>query len=188
MLLKFFNYPIKFLMLYGYGALFVWSVLEGEIGLMLAGWMASEHLVFSYQKIILVATIGALLGDIATFSFGRLFKKKARFWLEKHPDKKVQVQKFIDRYGEYVIVFERFVYGTHIPVLLTFGMSGYSFLKFLFFDLIGVIVWAVTFVSIGYYFGKEAVSLILLVQKNVVVVLFFLALFLILWKKQNQGD
>ncbi len=170
-------------MLYGYGALFVWSVLEGEIGLMLAGWMASEHLVFSYQKIILVAAIGALLGDIATFSFGRLFKNKARFWLEKHPDKKAQVRRFIDKYGEFVIVFERFVYGTHIPVLLTFGMSGYPLLKFLLFDLIGIILWAITFVSIGYYFGKEAVSIILIIQKNIVLVLFFLIIFVILWKK-----
>ncbi len=171
-------------MLYGYGGLFIWSILEGEIGLMLAGWLASEHLVFEYRKIIVIAAIGALIGDIVTFSFGRLFEKKALTWLNNHPKKQEQVKTLINKYGEYIIIFERFIYGTHIPVLLTFGMSGYSFFRFLLFDIIGVVLWSITFVSIGYYFGKEAIDLILLIQKNILVVLFFLFLFLILWKNR----
>ncbi len=132
MLFRLFSYPVKFFILHGYGALFVWSVLEGEIGLMLAGWLASQHIVFTYSKVIIVAICGALIGDFFTFSVGRLFEKRALAWLQQHPKKKEQVDYLLKKYGEIVIVFERFIYGTHIPVLLSLGMSGYPLWKFLF--------------------------------------------------------
>ena len=182
MLFRLFSYPVKFLVLYGYGALFVWSVLEGEIGLMLAGWLASQHIVFTYSKVVIVAICGALIGDFFTFSVGRLFEQRALAWLRRHPKKQEQVDHLLKKYGEFVIVFERFIYGTHIPVLLSLGMSGYSYLRFLLFDIIGVILWALTFVSIGYYFGHTAIEIILLIQKNIFVVLFFTGIFYLLWK------
>jgi membrane protein DedA with SNARE-associated domain len=40
MFLKLFTYPIKFLVFDGYLGLFIWSILEVEIGLILAGWLA----------------------------------------------------------------------------------------------------------------------------------------------------
>ena len=187
MITTFFSYPVHLLLAHGYVALFIWSVLEGEIGLMLAGWLASEHLVFSYEKVILVAIAGAFLGDMFTFTFGRVFEKRALAWLQHHPKQYKRVKMWLKRWGAIVIIFERFIYGTHIPVLLSLGMSGYSFWKFLLFDIIGIVLWAVTFVSIGYYFGRSAIDIILLVQKNIFVVLFFLILFLtIFYTKQEK--
>lgn len=186
MLLRFFSYPVKFLVLYGYGALFVWSVLEGEIGLMLAGWLASQHIVFTYSKVIIVAICGALIGDVFTFSVGRLFEKRALAWLRRHPKKQKQVDHLLKKYGEFVIVFERFIYGTHIPVLLTLGMSGYSYLRFILFDVIGVVLWAFTFVSIGYYFGHTAINIILFIQKNILAFLFFAGILYFLWKFSSK--
>lgn len=174
-------------MTHGYAALFVWSVLEGEIGLMLAGWLASEHKVFTYSDAVMVAMAGAAIGDLLVFMAGRLFEKRALAWLDAHPAKKATALEWLKKWGPFVIVFERFVYGTHIPVLLTIGMSGYSFLKFLFFDLLGIVLWAFTFVSIGFYFGHSAIDVILFAQKNIFVVLFFIALFALILFSQN-GD
>ncbi|BCD61010.1 MULTISPECIES: DedA family protein [unclassified Nitratiruptor] len=185
MLLHLFAYPAHLLLAHGYLALFIWSILEGEIGLMLAGWLASMHQLFSYEKVVLVAICGAFLGDLFTFSFGRLFEKKALSYLNAHPNKKKMVDRWIKNWGAAVIVFERFIYGTHIPVLLSFGMSGYPFLKFIFFDIIGIILWAFTFVSIGYFFGQSAINIILLIQKNILVVLFFILLFLFILRTQK---
>ena len=182
-----FSYPVHLLLTHGYAALFMWSVLEGEIGLMLAGWLASEHRVFTYSDVVTVAMAGAAIGDLLVFLSGRLFEKRALAWLNAHPDKKRTAMGWLKKWGPFVIVFERFIYGTHIPVLLTIGMSGYSFLKFLFFDLVGIVLWAFTFVSIGFYFGHGAIDLILFAQKNVFVVLFFVSLFALILFSQN-GD
>lgn len=181
------SYPVHLLLAHGYLALFLWSVLEGEIGLMLAGWLASKHMVFEYDKVVMTAIAGAFIGDMITFSFGKLFEKRAKRWLEKDPKRKRMARDLIRRWGALVIVFERFVYGTHIPVLLTLSMGGYPFIKFLFFDIIGVVLWAFSFVSIGYFFGQSAIDLILLIQKNIFATVFILLVLLLLFKKRSRN-
>ncbi len=189
MLLHLFGYPVHFLLSYGYFGLFLWSVLEGEIGLMLAGWLARHGEVFTFDKVVIIATIGALIGDTITFSIGRFFEKRAKQWLDSHPDKKRKALAWIKKYGPFVIVFERFIYGTHIPVLLIFGMSGYRYERFYLYDSIGVILWAITFTSIGYLFGDKAIDLIIFVQKNILsaILLAFLFSVLYLKSKNSQG-
>ena len=181
-------FPVKLLLTYGYTALFLWSIMEGEVGLILSGWLASEQRVFQYENIILVAIAGAFIGDLLLFLVGRIFAKRTQHWFEKHPKKERSVMRWLGKWGALLIVFERFIYGTHIPVLLTIGMSGYSFMKFLIYDFIGIVLWSVTFVSVGYYFGQNAVNLILLIQKNILAVLFFLLLFLLffIWQQEEE--
>jgi membrane protein DedA with SNARE-associated domain len=120
LILDFFSYPIHLLLNHGYIALFIWSIFEGEIGLMLAGWLVSQNKIFTYENIIIIAMIDALIGDTITFTIGRFFKKFALSWLNKHPDKKKLAENLIRQYGAFVIIFERFIYGTHIPVMLIF--------------------------------------------------------------------
>ncbi|WP_457595772.1 DedA family protein [Hydrogenimonas sp.] len=188
MLYQIFAFPIHLLLSHGYEALFVWSVLEGEIGLMLAGWLAAEGRVFDYQSVVAVAMAGAFIGDVSVFLAGRLFEKRAMAWLDSHPGRRKKAMAWLRRWGPAVIVFERFVYGTHIPVLLTIGMSGYRFWKFLLYDVVGIILWAFTFVTIGYRFGDTAIQLIMFIQKNVMALLLVAALFAILWLKKNGDD
>ena len=172
MILALFSYPIKLLLTYGYFALFIWSILEGEIGLMLSGFLASKGEVFSFFNIVVIASIGAFIGDNFLFLLGRFFEPKAKIWLIKYKDKHIVIQRYFRKYGTVVIIFERFIYGTHIPALLIVGLSKYPYLKFLFFDIIGIILWAIVFTSIGYYFGNTAIDIIIFVQKNLLVALF----------------
>ncbi|WP_151901002.1 hypothetical protein [Sulfurimonas hydrogeniphila] len=65
---------------FSYWILFFWSILEGEIGLTLAGFLAKKG-VFSIEKIILIATAGALIGDILLYTSGRFLIKKKIFYL-----------------------------------------------------------------------------------------------------------
>jgi len=52
----------------------------------------------------------------------------------------------------------------HIPVLLTLGMSGYRFSTFFLFDLVGIVLWALAFVSIGFLFGHQTIDIIWIVK------------------------
>ncbi|WP_457605703.1 DedA family protein [Nitratifractor sp.] len=188
MLMQIFQFPVQLLLEHGYLALFIWSVLEGEIGLMLAGWLSSIHQVFDYRQVILVAIAGATLGDLSVFLVGRFFERRALRWLRKKPGREKEVRAWIARWGALVIVFERFIYGTHIPVLLSLGMSGYSFWRFLLFDLIGIVLWAFTFVSVGYLFGQRVIDLILFAQKNLLLVLVILILFFLFYFGQEDEE
>jgi membrane protein DedA with SNARE-associated domain len=190
-LFQIFQYPVELLLAHGYTALFLWSVLEGEIGLMLAGWLASTHRVFQYGDVVTVAILGGLLGDLIVFWTGRLFEKRVRRWFAAHPRKERRVREWLRRWGPLVIVFERFIYGTHIPVLLSIGMSGYSFWRFFLFDIVGIVLWAFTFVTVGYLFGQHVIELILFAQKNLFLVLFLLlvsfTLFLV-WQEDEDEE
>jgi len=162
--MKLLLYPLHWLLHYKYLALFIWSYFEGEIGLMLAGLLIKEG-VFDAKITFLVAVSGALLGDLTTFSIGKIFEKKALLMLSK--EKRYKAKRWIDRWGEYVLIFERFIYGTHIPVLLFFGSMNYSYAKFFLYDIIGVVLWALSFLSIGYLFGQSAIDTFLLFRNHI---------------------
>ena len=153
----------------GYPFLFLWSVLEGELGLMLAGWLSTEK-VFIIKNVVLIGISGAMIGDLTVFLVGRIFKDKANQFLEKK-HKKELINRWIDKYGIFVIVFERFIYGTHIPVLLTLGISKINFFKWFMFDIIGVVLWATTFSLIGFYFGNDVIDFVMFIQKQILVVI-----------------
>ncbi len=187
-MLELFSVPVKLLLTYGYSALFLWSILEGEIGLMLSGWLASEGAVFSYGESIAVAIAGATIGDFSLYLLGRLFSRNIGKWLQLHyRDKEREVERWVEEWGALVVVFERFIYGTHIPALLTVGMMRFGLAQFIFFDIIGIVLWAFTFVTIGFYFGHSAIHFILLAQRNILFLLFLVFL-LVLYIRARKAE
>ncbi|WP_457743399.1 DedA family protein [Sulfurimonas sp.] len=113
---------------FSYFILFIWSVLEGEIGLCLAGYLAKEG-TFDFEKIVIVASAGALIGDVIVYTLGRYLNNKRTFLLKHYESRLKNIEKWFHKNALLVILFERFIYGTHIPSLLFIGMSGYSFWK-----------------------------------------------------------
>lgn len=166
---------------FSYGLLFVWSILEGEIGLAFAGYMSQEgRLYFPY--VLGIAISGAILGDTMLFTIGYLSKSKTETLLLSYRSRLDRVEKWFQRYGGWVIVFERFIYGTHIPALLIIGMSGVSFLRFFLLDIIGVVLWAVTFTTLGFFFGQTIIDIIALIQRHLTVVLLAGIFFFVIYQ------
>jgi membrane protein DedA with SNARE-associated domain len=169
---------------FSYTVLFIWSIFEGEIGLTLAGLFARKNLL-NFQYVLIIAIIGATIGDTILFIFGYFSKKKAEHLLKKDGKRVKKIENWFKKYGSIIIIFERFIYGTHIPALLILGTSGYSFLKFLLLDIIGVILWAVTFTTLGFYFGQNAIDILVFIQHHLSVVIFLLFFFFILYSLKN---
>ena len=174
------NDAINLLKEIGYPFLFIWSILEGEIGLMLAGWLSSNN-IFEFKKVLLIAISGAMIGDIIVFSIGKLYSKQAKEWLNKNTNKE-KLEMLVQKYSIFLIIFERFIYGTHIPLLLIFGISGYNFKKWLLLDFIGIMLWAIGFVSIGYFFGQDVIESVMFFQKELLI-LFLIVIVIVIIKK-----
>nr|WP_230973337.1 hypothetical protein [Sulfurimonas hydrogeniphila] len=85
------------------------------------------------------------------------------------------------------MIFERFIYGTHIPSLLFVGMSGFSFWKFFIVDIIGVFLWSVVFTSLGYLFGESIIGIMIVLQKHLSV-LFLVLFFVLIIFLQNKEE
>ena len=177
---------MNILLTYGYLGLFIWSILEGEFGFMFAGILI-KHGYFSFEKVFFIALSGAVIGDSVSFFIGRFSKKIAQKILKKYEKILNSIENWIKTYGSLVIIFERYLYGTHIPTMILLGMSGFSFKKFLFFEIIGVSIWALTYILIGYFLGDYAISLFNLIVQNFsfFIVLFFIVYFLIKYKNDK---
>jgi membrane protein DedA with SNARE-associated domain len=165
---------------FSYTVLFLWSILEGEIGLSLAGYLSKDGN-FDFVTVISIAISGAVIGDTFLFLAGKLFKAKAVLFLQRYEKHLQRVEKWFRRNVVWLILFERFIYGTHIPALLLIGMSGYSFIKFLLLDIIGVTIWAFTFTSLGYYFGENVINIIVLLQRHLSVLFLVIVLMAVLF-------
>ena len=165
---------------FSYWILFIWSLFEGEIGLTLGGFLSKEgDLLFS--KVVIIAIIGAFISDITVFFIGKYANTKIEKWLKNYKNRLRLIKIWFRKNVVWLILFERFIYGTHIPSLLFIGMSGYSFWKFLIFDIIGIIIWAITFTTLGYYFGERVIDVIMLLQQHLSILFIMLFLGLIIF-------
>ena len=138
---------------YGYIVILVWTFLEGETIVVIAGIFADQfHL--NPWLIALSAFCGSFLSDQVMFSLG---KYKGQDVLKLFP----RLSKDIDRaaglfkkYDVALILGFRFVYGVRNVTPILLGISGVSHKKFFFLNFIGAVTWALAFSFGGYYSGK----------------------------------
>jgi membrane protein DedA with SNARE-associated domain len=145
----------EYLEVHGYWVLFLWTFLEGEAGLILAGFLAFQGY-FSLWLVILISFAGAFCGDQFYFYIGRwqgplllrLFMSIAR--------KFRKALRLIERYGTFVAFISRYTYGFRIVLPIILGMTSFPSLKFSWLNLVSALIWAIVFSSCGYLFGKSA--------------------------------
>jgi len=172
---------------FSYGILFVWSFLEGEIGLTLAGYMVEQGK-FDLPTVLMITMSGAFISDTILFLTGRLFKSKTEMLLKSYEHKMQKVENWFVRFGSWIVVFERFIYGTHIPALLMLGVSGFNFWKFLLLEIIGVVLWSVTFTALGYYFGHTVIDALTFVQRHLTIALLAMLFFYVIYLLQKEEE
>src|SRR3954451_23536629 len=145
--------PELLLQKFGYLAVFVGTFLEGETILVMAGFFAER----GYLKLplaIATACRGAYVGHVFWFFLGR-----TRGWrlLDRCPRRKRHFGKGIrlfERYGAPAIFITQWLYGLRIPCAVIIGISKVSTIKFLVYEALTCIVWAIIIGTAGYYFGR----------------------------------
>lgn len=173
---------------FSYPILFIWSLLEGETGLVLGGFLSKQGK-FDFYSVVLIAFCGAAISDTLLYFLGRYYQSKANHFLLKNQSQVNKINRWILRYGGWVVVFDRFIYGTHIPAILLIGMAKYDFKKFLLLEFLGLGLWSLAFTSLGFIFGKEIINIIQLVQHNLLSLILLIILFFSLYryKKISQN-
>ena len=143
---------VPYIQAYGYWAMLVGGFLQGEIVLILGGFVAHR----GYLKlplVILVGLAGCLTADLFYFCLGRL---KGRDLLAKHPSwhpKVIRVQKLFEVYDSLFIIGFRFLYGIRAISLIVLGTSQVKTAKFLFLNTLSAAVYTALLGISGYVFG-----------------------------------
>ena len=150
---------------YGYGIVFAIVAAEsmgipvpGETTLSLAAIYAGATQRLNIAGIIAAAALGAIIGDNVGFILGRVggYRLLRRYGhyvrLNEH---RVKIGRYLfDRHGGKVVFLGRFVSIIRTYVAFLAGTMKMAWSRFLFFNAVGGVVWALVFGLGFYYFGS----------------------------------
>jgi len=151
--------PEQLITSYGYAALFIGTVLEGETILILAGFLAHRGYL-TLPLVVGTALLGSFAGDQLFFYLGRsrggAFLTRRPHW---HP-RAERVKRLLQRHPLLIVLGFRFVYGMRTVTPLVIGASGFPVSRFVLLNLLGAAIWSLLVGSAGYLFG-QALELVL---------------------------
>lgn len=162
-------YALLFVIVFCETGLVVTPFLPGDSLLFVAGavWAISG---MDAHWLALTLISAALSGDNVNYWIGRLVGPKvfkwdnSRFFNKKALDR---THSFYEKHGGKTIIIARFV-----PIVRTFtpfvaGIARMTYTRFLAFSIVGALVWVLSLVYAGYFFGNLP-----LVKDNLSVVIF----------------
>ena len=145
-----------------WATVFVFAFLESFIlsGLIISSAILFSVCVFVYSMglmplyaIVPMATLGAHLGDVSGFLFGKTVGPSlmsTKFMLKREKAVK-RAQKFLDKTGSYTVLIGRFVPAIRALVPFLLGISNINTVRFYIADVIACICWGIAlgFLVIG---------------------------------------
>lgn len=172
---------------HSYAILF--AIVFAETGLVVTPFLPGDTLLFAAGAICSMGTldpvflcflliVAAILGDGVNYAIGQRFGRKlfssttSKLFNRAHLER---THAFYEKYGGKTIIIARFM-----PIIRTFapfvaGIGEMSYRRFLLYNVVGAVVWVVTFVVLGVVFGNQP-----LVEENFTLVIGVLILLSIL--------
>jgi membrane-associated protein len=150
-------YALMFLIVFCETGLVVTPILPGDSLLFALGTFSARADGLNLTALIVLLVIAAVVGDSVNYWIGsllgpRIFRgEKIRFLNPKHLER---THEFYERHGGKTIILARFV-----PIVRTFapfvaGMGRMTYRKFMAYNVIGGVVWVVSFLLLGWQFGN----------------------------------
>ncbi|MBI3039954.1 DedA family protein [bacterium] len=161
-------YLILFLIVFAETGLVATPFLPGDSLLFASGAIAATG-GLNPHLIAVILILAAFIGDTVNYWAGNFFGEKI-FSREKswffNPEHLIKTKKFYEKHGGKTIIIARFV-----PIIRTFapfvaGIGKMSYSRFISYNVIGAVLWVVTILYTGYFFGnlpfvKEHFSLVI---------------------------
>ena len=138
---------------YGYLAVLLGCLAEGETVLVLAGFAA--HLGYlSLPTVVAVAAVAGFAGDQALYAIGRrwgdaLFRRFPRLAVARP-----RAQAVLERHGAWAAFGVRFIVGMRIVGAVSIGAARFPPMRFAAANAAGALVWAAAGATAGYAFGS----------------------------------
>jgi len=109
----------------------------------------------SLPLVVLLATLGAFVGDVITFTICRFGGPTAVRWVARgqHADRIADVREQFRRHGWQIVVAGRLLPAGRIPVLLAAGALAYPWRRLLPASFAAALVWAVAYALLGVVSG-----------------------------------
>lgn len=163
----------EFLASYGYIALFFGVLAEGEVALIIAGFLIHQEY-FTFPAVVALAVFTTYFADQFFFLLGR---KRGALLLQRYPmleEKRRFVMHFFEKYKNLFALLFRFFYGFRIISAFGLGMTSIRMRAFMLLDFVGTTAWALLMTGIGYVFGVTLVAILGKIKRFEKMILFIL--------------
>jgi membrane protein DedA with SNARE-associated domain/membrane-associated phospholipid phosphatase len=132
--------------------------MPGETLVVTSGFLARGG-VFDLEILILVIAAAAVIGDSIGFELGR---RLGRGWLQHYghwfgvrETHLAKVDGYFARHGGKSVFFSHFLHLLRALMPFMAGASGMPYLRFVFYNTLGCVLWATIFAVLGYFFGQS---------------------------------
>jgi len=143
----------QFIQDWGYIALFLYSFGGGFLALAIAGAFASAG-TLNIVVTIIVAAIANIIGSQFLFFLAKNNKSYAQNIMNNHKRKVALVKVWFNKYGSFIIVFQKYIYGIKTLVPIVMGLSLYNSFKFTVINIFASILWALVIGIVSYIAGE----------------------------------
>ncbi|ENF5085367.1 TPA: DedA family protein [Salmonella enterica] len=138
---------------YGYAALVIGSMAEGETVTLLGGVAAHQGLL-KFPLVAAAVALGGMMGDQLLYLLGRCYGGKILRRFPRYHTKIRRAQKMIQRQPYLFVIGTRFMYGFRVVGPLLIGASRLPPKIFLPLNIVGALIWALLFTTLGYLGGE----------------------------------
>jgi membrane-associated protein len=147
-------YGILFAIVFVETGLVVMPLLPGDSLLFAAGALAAQDVLDVHLMVVLL-TAAAILGDSVNYAIGRRFGSViaapgSRWIRAEHLEK---THAFFAKHGGRTIILARFVPIVRTLAPFVAGIGRMEYRQFLFYNVIGGVIWVTGFCYAGYLFG-----------------------------------
>ncbi len=161
---------------YGYLVLFLGVMAEnaslpipGETILIIASFY-SHHGHLSLGYVILLATMGCILGDNISFYVGRRLGRPFITHYGKYiliTKKRLEyVEHFFEKHGDKTIFIQRWITGVRVIGALVAGTTQMPWPRFVLFNCLGAVTWVTTISLIAYFLAVNLPLLLKIVGRS----------------------
>jgi membrane-associated protein len=137
-------------------------------------------------QVLIICSAGAIIGDNIGYGIGRWGGRKLVHRITKRfggADMIKRAEAFTKRRGGLAIFLSRWLVTPLGPWLnLTSGITGYTWPRFLFWDVLGEVLWVVLYVSLGNIFSDRVGALADLLGNLTWVIVGIIAAVILGWK------
>lgn len=139
---------------YGYAAIYIGTLFEGEISLIVAGYLAHESLL-NFWGVVFVGVLGAITGDNIWYFVA---KKRGGKMLTRTPRIQAKAEALSNhlRINSPLMMFgSHFFIGFRSLIAIMIALKGVPQRQFALYNLLGSSVWALLVCCLGYLFGTQ---------------------------------
>jgi len=161
------NLPLPLIDHWGYLIIFLSAIIEalpalgtfspGHTIVILGGFFAQLG-ALRLSAVVLVAAAGAIIGDLLGYVIGRQYGHNfiSRYgkYFFFNQEKYEAIRQMVNQHAGKTLIIGRFSAFTRAFAPFIAGISHVGFDKFIAYDFIGGLVWAVASVLLGYFFGQ----------------------------------